>query len=76
MERVEDVDEDQEDGRQEGHPGGDDVGRNQETRLSEVQKTLSSLVYKELTNLLHWQYRRSIEKGLATQKQVETLQQL
>ena len=44
MERVEDVDEDQEDGRQEGHPGGDDVGRNQETRLSEVQKTLSSLV--------------------------------
>ena len=52
MERVEDVDEDQEDGRQEGHPGGDDVGRNQETRLSGVQKTLSSLVYKESPNTI------------------------
>jgi hypothetical protein len=34
--RVEDVDEDEEEGREKGHPGGNDVRRNQETCLFKI----------------------------------------
>jgi hypothetical protein len=34
--RVEDVDEDEEEGREKGHPGGNNVRRNQETCLFKI----------------------------------------